>query len=196
MFSSDSLNVLKQKGIQSIMADPVKAYNTRNKSKQDAVKDIVKFKMKSKPKLPGNMVKGNSGITVVKTTASKIVHKRDHVDIAYEENEKPPNKKNKDLSIPPKWEEVLANLRIMRKDFDAPVDSMGCHKCHEDNAPAEMIRYQKLLALMLSSQTKDQVTFAAMQRLISHGCTIDNILKTSNENLGELIKPVGFWKVI
>lgn len=48
---------------------------------------------------------------------------------------------------------------------------------------------------MLSSQTKDQVTFSAMARLIEYGCTVDNILATSEEKLGELIYPVGFWKV-
>lgn len=48
---------------------------------------------------------------------------------------------------------------------------------------------------MLSSQTKDQVTFAAMSRLIDHGCTVENILATSDEKLGQLIYPVGFWKV-
>lgn len=57
------------------------------------------------------------------------------------------------------------------------------------------MRYQTLIALMLSSQTKDQVTHAAMQRLKEHGLTIDQILETSNDDLGKLIYPVGFWKV-
>lgn len=48
---------------------------------------------------------------------------------------------------------------------------------------------------MLSSQTRDEVTFAAMQRLKEHGLTVDNILKTDDEVLGKLIYPVGFWKV-
>lgn len=49
---------------------------------------------------------------------------------------------------------------------------------------------------MLSSQTKDQVTFAAMERLIARGCcTVDGILALSDEELGKLIYPVGFWKV-
>lgn len=48
---------------------------------------------------------------------------------------------------------------------------------------------------MLSSQTKDAVTHAAMEKLKAHGCTIENILATSDEKLGELIYPVGFWKV-
>ena len=33
-----------------------------------------------------------------------------------------------------------------------------------------------------------------MTRLKDHGLTIDNILATSDEKLGELIYPVGFWK--
>lgn len=49
---------------------------------------------------------------------------------------------------------------------------------------------------MLSSQTKDQVTHAAMLRLREHGCSLTNILSTSDEKLGELIYPVSFWKVI
>ena len=48
---------------------------------------------------------------------------------------------------------------------------------------------------MLSSQTKDQVTSAAMKKLRTHGCTVDNIMETSDKTLGELIYPVGFWKV-
>lgn len=49
---------------------------------------------------------------------------------------------------------------------------------------------------MLSSQTKDQVTAAAMQKLRAHGCTVENILATDDETLGKLIYPVGFWRVI
>lgn len=48
---------------------------------------------------------------------------------------------------------------------------------------------------MLSSQTRDEVTHAASQRLIEHGLTVDNILNTSDEKIGELIYPAGFWKV-
>lgn len=49
---------------------------------------------------------------------------------------------------------------------------------------------------MLSSQTKDQVTFAAMERLKEKGLTVDNVLAMSDEELGRLIYPVGFWKVM
>lgn len=60
----------------------------------------------------------------------------------------------------------------------------------------QVMRYQSLIALMLSSQTKDQVTFAAMERLRARGLTVDNVLNMSDEELGKLIYPVGFWKVI
>lgn len=49
---------------------------------------------------------------------------------------------------------------------------------------------------MLSSQTKDQTTHAAITRLQEHGLTVENILKTEDEVLGRLIMPVSFWKVI
>lgn len=52
-----------------------------------------------------------------------------------------------------------------------------------------------LLSLMLSSQTKDQVTAGAMQRLRARGLTVDSILQTDDSTLGALIYPVGFWRV-
>ena len=33
-----------------------------------------------------------------------------------------------------------------------------------------------------------------MLRLREHGLTVDSLLATSEEELGELIKPVGFWR--
>nr|XP_056722159.1 endonuclease III-like protein 1 [Euleptes europaea] len=71
---------------------------------------------------------------------------------------------------------------------------MGAEKCFDREAPPKVMRYQVLLSLMLSSQTKDQVTSAAMMRLREHGLTVDNILGTEEETLGQLIYPVGFWK--
>ncbi|KAJ8683660.1 hypothetical protein QAD02_019452 [Eretmocerus hayati] len=96
--------------------------------------------------------------------------------------------------FPKNWEETLKNIRIMRQHRTAPVDDMGCDKCADDEAPGPISRYQTLLSLMLSSQTKDQVTHAAMQRLREIKCTPENIVKISEEELGKRIYPVGFWK--
>jgi len=85
-------------------------------------------------------------------------------------------------------------IEQMRKLEDAPVDTMGCHMLAEESAGPKTHRFQTLIALMLSSQTKDQVTAAAMEKLKAHGCTIDKIISTSNDDLEELIKPVGFYR--
>uniref|UniRef100_A0A3Q2QJJ5 Endonuclease III-like protein 1 n=1 Tax=Fundulus heteroclitus TaxID=8078 RepID=A0A3Q2QJJ5_FUNHE len=95
---------------------------------------------------------------------------------------------------PPDWVTQLAFIREMRSGRDAPVDNMGAEKCYDTDAPAHVRRFQVLVSLMLSSQTKDQVTGAAMQRLRAHGCTAENIAATDDKKLGELIYPVGFWR--
>ncbi|XP_045079333.1 endonuclease III-like protein 1 isoform X2 [Coregonus clupeaformis] len=95
---------------------------------------------------------------------------------------------------PPDWRKQLGHVRQMRSARDAPVDLMGAEKCYDAHAPAEVRRYQVLVSLMLSSQTRDQVTSAAVQRLRAHGCTVDNIVNTDDDTLGQLIYPVGFWR--
>ncbi|CAG7785023.1 unnamed protein product [Allacma fusca] len=96
---------------------------------------------------------------------------------------------------PPNWETVLENIKQMRIGKDAPVDTMGCERTMEDNVAPKVRRFQTLLSLMLSSQTKDPVTYAAMERLKSgRSLTIDKILDMSEEELGKTIIPVGFWK--
>lgn len=105
------------------------------------------------------------------------------------------NVKKEDQWMPLNWEIILKNIKEMRKHGTAPVDEMGCHKCADPTASPSVSRYQSLVALMLSSQTKDQVTYAAMQRLNSFGCKPDILASIPDEVLGKLIYPVGFWKV-
>ncbi|XP_041789220.1 endonuclease III-like protein 1 [Chelmon rostratus] len=95
---------------------------------------------------------------------------------------------------PPEWKKQLGYIREMRSSRDAPVDNMGAEKCYDTEAPAHVRRFQVLVSLMLSSQTRDQVTAAAMQKLRAHGCTVENVLATDDETLGKLIHPVGFWR--
>lgn len=95
---------------------------------------------------------------------------------------------------PQNWQQQLANIRIMRSKKDAPVDQLGAEQCYDITAPPKVRRYQVLLSLMLSSQTKDQVTAGAMQRLRARGLTVESILQTDDDLLGRLIYPVGFWR--
>lgn len=46
---------------------------------------------------------------------------------------------------------------------------------------------------MLSSQTKDEVTYAAMTRLKDHGCTPEKMVDIELDELKKLLKPVGFY---
>ncbi|KAJ8949068.1 hypothetical protein NQ318_016970 [Aromia moschata] len=184
----------------------------RNTYQMDYDKNDVKLTQSEIKKEVIDTDESFESCTSTSKTSPRVKLKREHIKVEYDS----PPKIKKDLTSCPKmednlidkgnikletnekapqnWETVLNNLREMRKNFDAPVDSMGCHKCHDEKAPPEVMRYQQLLSLMLSSQTKDQVTHAAMQKLINHGCTVENVLATSDEKLGELIYPVGFWK--
>uniref|UniRef100_A0A8C4ZCW2 Endonuclease III-like protein 1 n=1 Tax=Gadus morhua TaxID=8049 RepID=A0A8C4ZCW2_GADMO len=113
--------------------------------------------------------------------------------VEYEEREGDPAVKTERWE-PPDWRIQLAHIREMRRSRDAPVDHMGAETCYEPGAPAPVRRFQVLVSLMLSSQTRDEVTAAAMARLRAHGCTVDGILSTDHEALGRLLHPVGFWR--
>lgn len=89
----------------------------------------------------------------------------------------------------------MENLRKMRSLHVAPVDTMGCQMCSDVTANEETQRFHKLISLMLSSQTKDKVTFDAMQRLVQHGLTPVNIANTEDSVLENLLNPVSFYKV-
>ncbi|XP_034095036.1 endonuclease III-like protein 1 isoform X1 [Gymnodraco acuticeps] len=119
--------------------------------------------------------------------------RRKQLKVEYDEDEGVPPVKTEHWE-PPDWKKQLGYIREMRSSRDAPVDNMGAEKCYDSDATAHVRRFQVLVSLMLSSQTKDQVTAAAMKRLRAHGCTAESILNTDDEALGKLIYPVGFWR--
>ncbi|KAE8353205.1 hypothetical protein BDV28DRAFT_165093 [Aspergillus coremiiformis] len=78
--------------------------------------------------------------------------------------------KNEDGSIkvepPSNWDTIYATVKRMREaNPTAPVDTMGCAELYWRASSLRDRRFQTLIALMLSSQTKDTVTAVAMQRL-------------------------------
>ncbi|XP_055677714.1 endonuclease III-like protein 1 [Lutzomyia longipalpis] len=96
---------------------------------------------------------------------------------------------------PEKWQETLENLRSMRKDFKAPVDTMGCSRCCDEEGVEEKTkRFWALVSLMLSSQTKDQVTYEAMSRLKAEGLLPENLIKWEASKLEQLLVPVSFYR--
>lgn len=93
---------------------------------------------------------------------------------------------------PSNWRQLFARLEEYRAHLPAPVDTMGCHRLRDENAPKEVQRFHTLVALMLSAQTKDVVTAAAMDVLIKRGLTAQSVHGTSEADLDKLICKVGF----
>ncbi|PPJ53574.1 hypothetical protein CBER1_00402 [Cercospora berteroae] len=96
---------------------------------------------------------------------------------------------------PDNWEQLYNLTSEMRKNIIAPVDTMGCESLAEkDRSPVDQ-RLQTLVALMLSSQTKDTVTAVAMKNLqegLPGGFNLDALLNISPEDLNSMINKVGF----
>ncbi|KAJ5235746.1 uncharacterized protein N7469_004914 [Penicillium citrinum] len=87
---------------------------------------------------------------------------------------------------PSNWETMYNTVKKMREDNPtAPVDTMGCAELYWRASSARDRRFQTLVALMLSSQTKDTVTAVAMQRLHTElgdqTSNLDNEVKLEDE---------------
>ncbi|KHN69160.1 endonuclease III [Ordospora colligata OC4] len=100
--------------------------------------------------------------------------------------------------------QLYNEIKHHRKNIISPVDLMGC-----SITPACTSHEQKalhvLIALLLSSQTQDSITWNAMQRLRQslpegthnesseyNGLTLENILITSTNHINNCIQKVGF----
>ena len=73
----------------------------------------------------------------------------------------------------------------------APVDTMGCDALAE-KGDLRKFRFQTLIALILSSQTKDETVADAIHKLQKYDLSIDGILKMDKNLLHECISKVGF----
>lgn len=84
-------------------------------------------------------------------------------------------------------------IQEMRRENPAAVDTMGSHTLSDTKASENEQAFHTLVGLMLSSQTKDEVTSATMKLLVKDkGLSIDMVLKTSEKDLNEFISAVGF----
>jgi endonuclease III len=103
--------------------------------------------------------------------------------------------KGKVFAPPRNWEVLYNAVKGMRQSGTAPVDTVGCDRLYDPHATRSHQRYQILLSLMLSSQTRDQVTAAAMDRLkaVRGGCTPTTVNSMKEQKLAELLHPVSFY---
>ncbi|XP_062392496.1 endonuclease III-like protein 1 [Sardina pilchardus] len=177
---SDSVGIKEEKEEQSITSHKTLAAHGSRAEQVSNTSEVCKQNNKTVPEIHN-------------VTASSSKPRRAQVKVEYELENGAAVKQESNWE-PTNWTQQLANIREMRSVRDAPVDQMGAAKCFDTQVSAEVIRYQVLISLMLSSQTKDQVTAAAMQRLRAHGLTVAAILNTDDDTLGKLIYPVGFWR--
>ena len=83
-------------------------------------------------------------------------------------------------------------IQAMREYTEAPVDTQGAAQQGDPNDSPENFRFQTLVGLMLSSQTKDPITHATMERFREFGCNVPKVRKTSEKKIREVIHGVGF----
>ncbi|PPQ78354.1 hypothetical protein CVT25_011637 [Psilocybe cyanescens] len=97
---------------------------------------------------------------------------------------------------PPKWWETYDTIKEMRARFVAPVDTMGCQQAQVAESDPKNRRYATLVSLMLSSQTKDVVTNAAVDNLreaFGGSISIDAMIAADDSIISKAIAKVGFW---
>ena len=110
------------------------------------------------------------------------------------------------VEAPSDWQELYDAAKEMRLPggaaANAAVDTMGCERLALPTATPRDQRFHTLVALMLSSQTKDTTNAAAMRRLQTElpphedgaapGLNLENMLAVAPDKLNELIWAVGF----
>ena len=88
------------------------------------------------------------------------------------------------------WDSIVE----MRKQHQAPVDTLGSQTIASNNVSKKEHDFQSLVGIMLSSLTKDETTSAAANNLKQHGLNVETILHTSEEDIDKMISKVGFHK--
>jgi len=121
--------------------------------------------------------------------------KENPIEIKYETNAENQSikQKGKDLKGTRQLFKVIYDkICEMRKEKNAPVDLIGAFTCPDKDAPEETRNFQLLVALMLSVQTKDEITAEAMTNLKKFGLTIEKMNEASEDDIVAQIRKVNF----
>ncbi|KAG1768980.1 DNA glycosylase [Suillus occidentalis] len=98
---------------------------------------------------------------------------------------------------PTRWKEAYDLIKEMRAQIVAPVDTMGCEQAqHKEKDPKDR-RFAILVSLMLSSQTKDEVTDAAVEKLrdaVGGTLSVAAVISADDSTISNAIAKVGFWR--
>lgn len=87
--------------------------------------------------------------------------------------------------------DLYFKIKEQRKSIIAPVDYVGCASMGRNQ---EDRKFYVLVGLLLSSQTKDEVTFKAVENLekLLGVLSPSNVLKTSKDEIHKCIEKVGY----
>ncbi|KAF1801167.1 DNA glycosylase [Mucor lusitanicus] len=133
----------------------------------------------------------SSSSTAIKKTKLEVVKKEE----ASEPDTSLLHRRSDAKQPPANWSIVYDLLEALREKEKAPVDTMGCERLADAAATPIMQRFQTLVALMLSSQTKDTVTSVAVRKLqqeLPGGLCLQDILDIDEAALDKMIATIGF----
>ncbi|KAJ7145005.1 DNA glycosylase [Mycena crocata] len=99
---------------------------------------------------------------------------------------------------PARWRDVYDLIKEMRSTTVAPVDTMGCHMAQRNETDPKNKRFATFVSLLLSPQTKDQVTDAAVCKLrtaLGGSVSLDAVLAADPAVISDAINKVGMWRI-
>ncbi|KAF8352210.1 DNA glycosylase, partial [Amanita rubescens] len=108
-----------------------------------------------------------------------------------------PTALDKPHPAPENWREVYDTIKEMRSRIVAPVDTMGCDQAQFKETDPKNRRFATLVSLMLSSQTKDEVTDAAVSKLrdaLGGSLSVPSMVEADETAISSAISKVGFWR--
>ncbi len=86
------------------------------------------------------------------------------------------------------WDDLFLRIRESLSNTSTPLPSVS-QVASEKNDP-----FRVLISTLISLRTRDEVTLAASRRLFGEADTPRKMLTLSEERIGELIYPAGFYK--
>ncbi|KAJ2482775.1 alpha,alpha-trehalase nth1 [Coemansia sp. RSA 2131] len=95
------------------------------------------------------------------------------------------------------WDVVLDRIKEYRALHEAPVDTVGCEALSEEEKDPKLRRFRSLVSLMLSAQTKDEITAEAVRTLsqrLPGGLTPRALSEAPLDMIHECVRRVGFWQ--
>jgi endonuclease-3 len=97
------------------------------------------------------------------------------------------------MRAPDHWREIYSLVVELRQDRTSPCDHSGCEALPSRSGTPRDFRFQALMSLMLSSQTKDAIVGEAIRGMQADGCLdVESISQMTPEKLNSYIKRVGF----